>query len=168
MPSAGAPARGVRRPASRERETETSRYRAPRGGVDARDHQWVPPARTPHEKHFVWGRGSSHQNICTSTVSSLRNDKRAGPSSHPQHVGMHNCPAPGILTLATHGLKSSGHAHQTWILAARASSQSAVTRHPPPSPVERTAKSEQHSTLPLPNRSHSRPDTGPATIEVKP
>jgi hypothetical protein len=118
----------------------------------------VPPARTPHEKHFVWGRGSSHQNICTSTVSSLRNDKRAGPSSHPQHVGMHNCPAPGILTLATHGLKSSGHAHQTWILAARASSQSAVTRHPPPSPVERTAKSEQQ--LAAQRRSEARRPTG--------
>ena len=31
----------------------------------------MPPARTPHEKHFVWGRGSSHQNIRTSTVVSL-------------------------------------------------------------------------------------------------
>ena len=30
------------------------------------------------------------------------------------------------------------------------------------------AKSEQQSTFPLPNRSHSRPDTGPATIEVNP
>ena len=91
-------------------------------------------------------------------VSSLRNDKRAGPSSHQQHVGMHNCLAPGILSLATNGLKSSAHAHQTWILAARASSQSVVTHPPPPSPVERTVRSKQQ--LAAQRRSEARRPPG--------